>query len=203
MTAPRPAVRVATADDAPAIVRTLVRAFADDPFVRWIVRPGGGEELLRSYMDMALRRMTMPHGAVYTTDDLRAVALWAPPGTWDLSVGDQLALLPTVLRIVGVGRLPAVAQGIGEIEAGRPEPPWWFLTLLGTEPAAQRTGLGSAVLRPVLERCDREGIPAVLDTCVESNLRFYARHGFRVSGRIQLPAGGPPCWSLVRSPAAR
>ncbi len=196
-----PEVRVATRADVPAIVTMLARAFAGDPFVRWIVRPGGSDPELRSYMSLALERMTLPHGAVYTTDDRLSAALWAPPGAWDLSIGQQLSLLPAVTRIVGLGRLSTVARGIAEVEERRPPRPWWFLALLGTDPDARGRGLASAVLHPVLERCDRERVAAVLDTCVESNVRWYARHGFRITSEVRLPAGGPRCWSLVRDPA--
>jgi len=193
-------VRLATAEDADAIVRTLVRAFADDPFVQWIVRPGArADRALRRYMELALSRMTLPHGAVYTTDDRACAALWAPPGTWDLSIGEQLSLLPSVARIVGLSRLALVARGLGAVEDRRPPPPWWFLALLGTDPAARGRGLGTAVMRPVLDRCDHERVAAILDTCVERNVRFYERFGFRVIGEVPLP-GGPRCWSMVREP---
>lgn len=194
-------IRIATADDAPAIVRTLTRAFSADPFVRWIIRPDAPPELaIRRYMELALHRLTLRHGAVYTTDDATCAALWAPPGTWDLSLGEQLALLPSIARIVGLSRFATIARGLGEVEDARPPRPWWFLALLGTDPEAQGHGLASAVLAPVLARCDREGVPAVLDTCVERNLRFYARHGFSVRHEVTLP-DGPRCWSMHRAPA--
>ena len=191
-------VRIASAADAPAIVRTLSRAFADDPFVRWLIRKDAPAEVsIRRYMELALHRLTLPHRAVYTTDACEGAALWAPPGTWDLSLGDQLSLLPAVVRVVGLGRLVAVASALSEVEARRPPRPWWFLALLGTDPDVRGRGLGSSVLAPVLERCDREGVAAVLDTCVERNVRFYERHGFRVTAETPLPSG-PPCWSMMR-----
>lgn len=196
------AVRVASGADAPAIVDTLSRAFADDPFVRWLIRRDVPAEVsIRRYMEMALHRLTLPHRAVYTTGACEAAALWAPPGTWDLSLGDQLALLPAVVRVVGLSRLTRVANALSEVEARRPIRPWWFLALLGTEPSAQGRGLGSLVMASVLARCDRDRVAAVLDTCVERNVRFYERHGFRVTAVTPLP-GGPLCWSMMRRPVA-
>lgn len=195
-------VRKATAEDASAIVRTLVRAFDADPFVCWLVRDDASRaRRLQRYMDVALRRVTLPHGGVWVTDDCRCAALWAPPGAWEMSLADQLRLLPAVIEVVGLGRLATIAQGLSEVERRRPPPPWWFLALLGTDPAAQGRGLASATLAPVLERCDREGTAALLDTCSSRNIRFYERRGFRVVSEVDLPAQGPRCYTMRRDPA--
>jgi hypothetical protein len=58
----------------------------------------------------------------------------------------------------------------------------------------------SAVLGPGLARCDREGLLAWTDTSSPENLRFYARFGFGVRARGELPGGGPPLWALGREP---
>ncbi|HLK43152.1 MAG TPA: GNAT family N-acetyltransferase, partial [Thermoleophilia bacterium] len=71
--------------------------------------------------------------------------------------------------------------------------------VLGTAPPAQGKGVGSALLAPVLERCDREGVPAYLESSKEKNVPFYRRHGFEVTREIQLP-DGPMLWAMWRDP---
>lgn len=195
------AVRKATEADAEVIVRTLVRAFDSDPFVRWLVLDDARRpRRMHRYMDTALRRVTLPHGGVWVGEGGRCAALWAPPGKWEMSLGQQLRLLPAVIEVVGARRLATVAQGLSEVERLRPAPPWWFLALLGTDPEAQGRGLASATLAPVLERCDREGVPALLDTCSPANIGFYEHKGFRVVTEVDLPAGGPRCFTMLRDP---
>ena len=69
---------------------------------------------------------------------------------------------------------------------------------LGTHPDWQRRGIASAVLAPVLGTCDADGLPAYLETQLESNVPFYRRHGFEVIGTKQLPDGGPNMWLMWR-----
>ena len=75
--------------------------------------------------------------------------------------------------------------------------PHWYLAFLGIEPSEQGKGLGSALLRPVLERCDSEGTPAYLETSNERNLPFYQRHGFEVVQQCGIP-DGPHFWGMWR-----
>ena len=197
-------VRLATEGDAEAIVRTLVRAFDRDPFVCWLVRDDAARpRRMHRYMDTALRRVTLPHAQVWVSEGCDAAALWAPPGAWEMSLGQQLRLLPAVIEVVGARRLGTVAQGLAEVERRRPPQPWWFLALLGTDPDAQGRGLASRTLAPVLERCDRDGAVALLDTCSPDNLGFYERKGFRVMAEVDLPAGGPRCYTMRRDPHGR
>ena len=71
--------------------------------------------------------------------------------------------------------------------------------MLGTEPASQGQGLGSAVLGPVLEQCDADGVGAYLESSKERNIDFYARHGFRVTDELRL-LRGPRMWGMWRDP---
>jgi GNAT superfamily N-acetyltransferase len=75
----------------------------------------------------------------------------------------------------------------------------WYLIFLGTRPGWQGRGLGSAVMRPVLETCDDWGLPAYLEATSEHNKRLYQRHGFEVVGEIRLP-DGPSLWPMWREP---
>jgi hypothetical protein len=55
------------------------------------------------------------------------------------------------------------------------------------------------VLEPVLERCDRDGRLAVLETSSARSVPFYERLGFGVHAELDAPGGGPHLW-LMRRP---
>ena len=88
------------------------------------------------------------------------------------------------------------------MEAQFPEAPHWHLPFLGVSPEHQGHGLGSALMRPILERCDRERIPAYLEASTPRNRALYLRHGFVVLNEMRLPDGGPPLWRMWREPVA-
>ena len=102
------------------------------------------------------------------------------------------------------GRRPR--RGIGglrALERHHPHDPHWYLDYIAVEPGGQGVGAGSALLAPMLARCDTEGRPAYLNAGSERSRDLYLRHGFAVRSELRLPFGGPPLWRMWREPAER
>ncbi len=192
------AVRLADVHDHPALTTVLARAFDDDPILRWVfprarvrVRYGG------AFFRWSLWRCSDQH-VTWTTDDRAGAALWTLPCRWRVTPREVARLAQWAGRGVG-WRTPLVMWGLSALERRHTDDGHLYLAVLGVDPIRQGAGVGSALLGPGLELCDREGLPAYLETGRERNLAFYARHGFRVTGRLTLPAG-PPVWLMRRDP---
>jgi GNAT superfamily N-acetyltransferase len=199
--APRiPDVVPATRADLAGVADALADAFWDDPVMSWILREEGSRSRrLARLFGVQLRGHYLPLGTVWTTTDHAGGALWAPPGHAILPAGAILRHLPEMLRALGRHAVRAV-RTLDHVERQHPKEPHWYLGVLGTRTAAQGRGIGSGLLLPVLDRCDAEGIPAYLESSKHSNIAFYRRHGFEVTGEIALPFGGPSVWPMWRDP---
>ena len=81
-----------------------------------------------------------------------------------------------------------------------PSDPHHYLMLLGVVPARQGTGVGSALLRAVLDIADAAGEPAYLEATTPQNRALYERHGFEVT-RESPRRGLPAPWAMWRDPA--
>jgi ribosomal protein S18 acetylase RimI-like enzyme len=195
-----PALRRAREDDVPALGAMLMRAFLDDPVAMWSCRVESlRPAMLERFQTVRLRQL-LRYEEVWTDAGRDCAALWAPPGEWKATPREDLELARCLLHPRLIWHLPRVARGLLGVQERHPaQPPHWYLAVLGTDPSAQGQGLGSAVLRLVLERCDADGVGAYLESSKERNVDFYARHGFRATGRIELP-GGPPVWPMWRDP---
>lgn len=198
-------IRRATATDASRALEALDAAMTDDPFVEWLVRPGRGHvRARRRYLEIMLTRIALVRGVVHVAEDddgrMLGVALWAPPHTFALTVAETLRILPMMIDVVGFSRMGRVSRVLDAIEADRPPEPRWLLTLVGVQEEARQRGIGTALLAPVLSRCDEDGSRIALETARESNLRFYERLGFEVTAHRALEADGPTSWTLVREP---
>jgi GNAT superfamily N-acetyltransferase len=194
------ATRRATPADLPALAPMLARAFLDDPVANWSCRPDNLRPAVLERFHGARLRHLLVDQEVWTTPDCSSVALWAPPKRWRTTPRQDLELARGMLHPWLLWRAPLIVGGLLGLERRHPRsPPHWYLAILGTDPAAQGQGLGSAVLAPVLEQCDADGVGAFLESSKERNIAFYARHGFRVTGEHRLPRG-PKVWAMWREP---
>jgi GNAT superfamily N-acetyltransferase len=194
------AVRTPRDEDVDALAVVLARAFHDDPVTGWVYAGERRRPMWsRRFFRWQLQRL-MAQDVSWTTEDGRGgAALWALPDRWREDVRDTLKLL--CLTLPGVlPRLGRVLQGLSQVEVRHPVEPHLYLAVLGVDPSRQGQGIGSALIRPGLELCDRERLPAYLETGRERNLAFYGRHGFAVVDRLELPKG-PPVWFLWREPS--
>jgi ribosomal protein S18 acetylase RimI-like enzyme len=147
-----------------------------------------------------LERIYLPTDEVYIDDRCRGAALWSPPGRWRVPVDAQLRMGPRLVRIFGLRHMRRILRGLHEIEVRHPdEVPHWHLGILGTDPEHQGRGVASAVMAPVLARCDAEARPAYLESSKHANIAFYRRYGFEVTEEISLP-DGPMVWGMWREP---
>ena len=200
MTTSSLAPRRAAPEDHPALARTLARAFLDDPVLAWACRPAAMRPaVIERTFEVRLRQLSV-HDEIWTTSDQASAAIWSPPGRWKTTMREDIEMATGLLHPRLAWRLPLVMAGLLRVERKHPRTPLhWYLAVLGTDPAQQGRGLASSLLGPVLESCDRDGIPAYLETSREENQRFYARHGFRVTGELRLPRG-PIVWPMWRDP---
>ncbi len=90
--------------------------------------------------------------------------------------------------------------GINAIEKVHPTEEHYYLEVLGTSSRMQSKGVGSAMIGHMLERCDAEGMPAFLESSNPRNIPFYARHGFRTTGEIEVGKGAPTVTAMWREP---
>jgi GNAT superfamily N-acetyltransferase len=178
----------------------MARAFDDDPIANWFAAQDKRRaRRIYDFMDVGYQ-IVAPGGEMYTTDEIQGGAFWSPPGKWKMGIVQQLKLLPQMIRTASLRRVPGVMAGLNAIEKKHPHEPHYYLLGLGVEPDLQGRGLGTQLMAPILERCDREGVPAYLESSKEKNVPLYERNGFKVTERFQVPNGGPPIWLMWRDP---
>jgi GNAT superfamily N-acetyltransferase len=75
---------------------------------------------------------------------------------------------------------------------------YWFLQVLGVDPAYQGQGFSSRLLRPMLEQAAKEGLPCYLETQLEKNVTLYEHFGFRVVDTGEIPGSSLYYWAMIK-----
>jgi len=188
-------VRPAKADEMTQTVGCIVAAFITDPLARFICPPP--HSYLRAMPDAAraFAGRSLETGAAVVSPDFCGAALWLPPG-----VEPDGEALERVFREWGKPEhLDDVLRTFEKMGESHPEEPHWYLAMIGVEPNAQNRGLGAALMRHAVDRCDRDGLLAYLESSNPRNISLYERHGFEAVGLIQVGAA-PPLTPMVRRP---
>ncbi|MGW6839539.1 GNAT family N-acetyltransferase [Streptomyces sp. NPDC054958] len=194
-------IRQADRSDRDAVARLLDEAFRTDPVSSWVFpdpehRAAVHGKFLGVFVDVALEE-----GRIDYAVDGSAAALWLriPAGDPEgEAVEDDV---PARMRAVAdpdnercelVGRLTGAVHPTAEEHE--------YLLMIAVAPGRQGQGLGGELIAPVLERCDREGVPAYLEASSERSKGLYERLGWELTGDpVRLP-DGPLMWPMWRKP---
>jgi ribosomal protein S18 acetylase RimI-like enzyme len=181
----------------------MADAFLDDP--GWKAVGPDDPARLHSYIRRVcrgslevVRRWGAPIWHVERVGRVAGVLSTVDPGQWP----------PPQLRAIGHQAVGPVLGGPAVLwrslaadsrqHKGHPEEDHLYVWMLTVSPAAQRSGVGRALLSTAIERAEAKGVPTYLDTANPANLPYYGSFGFEPRDQIELPRGAP-LWFMDRS----
>jgi ribosomal protein S18 acetylase RimI-like enzyme len=192
------AVKTAAPSRRRQIVDIITLAFAVDPAARWVY-PTAQQYL--EYFPNFIRLFggrALETGTAYYIENFTAAALWLPPGITPDETGLMSLLESTAAPEIREDLL-AVFEQMGKFH---PNEPHWYLPMIGVDPAQQGKGYGSMLLRHALAACDRDRLPAYLESSNPRNVPLYEYFGFETIGTIQC-GSSPPIIPMRREPQRR
>jgi ribosomal protein S18 acetylase RimI-like enzyme len=190
---PSPIVKLMTTADEGPVIDTVVLAFAADPVARWSWPESHQYLASMPQMARAFGGRAFASKGAHATDGYAGAALWLPPGV----APDEDALGEIVQRTVADSIRPNVLAVFEQMAVYHPHEPHWYLPLIGVDPIHQGKGHGDALMTYALEQCDRDHLPAYLESTNPRNISLYQRHGFEVMGTIQV-GSSPPLVPMLR-----
>jgi len=222
------AVRPATPADFPRVADAMASAFFGNPITIWHVPDESRRlDVMRDFFTVLLENVFTRFGLVYTNaGEVASGAMWLGhdaqedrrpvpglPVEWCRTCNtprargrlprnmvvppDTSAEMDCALAVV-FRDFPRTFELFELFNAHHPQDPHYYLQFIGVRPECQGTGIGSALLRAVLDRCDLEGAAAYLEADERSKL-LYSKHGFEATGELRLPKG-PSFWPMWRAP---
>lgn len=198
------AVRPAVASEVPALSAALAEGFVGEAVTTWLLPQRARRKArLRRLFSVEMVTLVLPQGGMAFTADagpsegLVGGCVVLPPDGWQMpkSVDGRTAL--RWLRVYGT-RLSRGIRAQRVMEEHHPTEAHYYIRWLAVRPAVRDLGLGRALMHPVLDRCDREHLPAYLEASSERSAALYERLGFVHQGVFNLPDGGPPIWPMKR-----
>jgi len=176
------------------LIATLLMGFSSDPLTRWFW-PDASVYLSAGAVFDAFGGNAIDSETAFVTADFEGAALWLPPGVSPDEERMAAAMEATLSPDIAEDAFGVLAQ----MDEYHPHEPLWYLPLIAVDPAHQGKGLGSALMKEALRRCDETGLPAYLESSNPRNISLYERHGFETMGQIQV--GSSPLVTPMYRPA--
>lgn len=192
-------------DNAERAGATLAKAFFNDPLAVYMLPDPDERRTLLPWHFATLARYGALFGEAYTTGGgARGVAVWLPPGEAEMTPQRIAAAgmdeAPVVLGVDAWERFMGVMEFLEGLHAADMPGEHWYLAVIGVDPEAAGTGLGSALLQPVLDAADKQGLSCYLETAEADNQAFYEKHGFAAVRQGAEPTSGLDYWTFRREP---
>lgn len=186
-----PNILKAPSNDLERVKGVLKLGFASDALIRWIY-PDAASYLkcFDTWME-EFSKIAFENNIVYSEENFYGSSLWHPPGV----EFDDSVLLST-FEFVPSDRIEVVTRFFEEFKKYHPKDTW-YLAFIAVDPAQQRKGIGSFLLKAALQMIDANGDRAYLEASNEQNKALYERHGFVEIGKVQFE-DSPPAFPMIR-----
>lgn len=182
----------------------LARAFNGDPLVGYLLPDKASRPRALEQGCACLVRYGLLRGEVYAPSPaVEGVAVWLPPGAAHASLADMARVgMPLLPLATGCGFLRRFWNYYRQLKrcwTPLVDQPFWYLQILGIDPACRRHGHARNLLEPMLDRFDRQSSSCCLDTAREENITLYERFGFRLLECATLPGTLVTIWLMTRT----
>ena len=188
-----PNIIKATSEDLERVKGVLKLGFASDALLRWVFPDASSFLKCFDIWMEEFSKIAFENDIVYSEKNFYGASLWHPPG----DKFDNSALAPT-FESIPHDRIEVVIKFFEEFEKYHPEDAW-YLPFIAVDPAKQRQGIGSFLLKDALQMIDKKNDRAYLEASNEQNKALYERHGFVEIGRVQFE-DSPPAFPMIRDP---
>lgn len=190
-------------DQIAAAGAVLARGFHDDALTVHMIPDAAARAYALPTHFTAFVRLGYLFGEVFSTPgESRGAAVWFAPGRWELGSAElDRAGVTALASALPDGAFAQFENVTGHLELlhKRDVPSdHWYLALLGVDTPWQGKGVGAALMCPVLDRANADGLPCYLETVQPRNVSFYEHHGFQVVVEDVEPSSGLRFWTFRR-----
>ncbi len=181
------------------------KAFFDDPLSILFFPDAIERRLKMKYIFEYRIRYGLIYGEVYAiSSNLEGLAVWIPPENIKMTKEMQfLCGRRKVINKLGMDYLIKMASIFDFMNMSHAQiAPFrhWYLSPIAVDPRFQGKGYASILLRAMMARTDKEGLPVYLETHLEKNVQIYKHFGFKILSEEIIPNSNVTQWSMCRSP---
>lgn len=168
------------------VLDILIKSFDSNRSVNHVVKQDHKrQQRIRALMDYSFK-VCSAFGEVWISDDEQACALVLHPDKKRFTLNAIGWDLQLCLSCIGLTRVNIVLKRESIIKAFHPKELFAYLWFIGVNPSVQKRGIGSNLLKEVIQQSEKLMRPIYLETSVEGNVAWYQKHRFETYHTLDM-----------------
>ena len=181
-------MRQATATDRLLVIKIISEAFYDNNSVNYVIRQGdekNNKRRIKALVDYAYK-VCLDFGEIWLEDDGRGCLMFLNPHAKKASMKTVLWDLQLAFHCMGIWKIPKVLKRESLIKGNHPKTAFLHLWFIGVLPGHQGKGIGTELLKVILNKSKTDGLSIYLETSVPANVKWYLQHNFKVYKKLRF-----------------
>ena len=166
--------------DKRTIVNILTTSFDDNKSINYIIKRGPKRvQRIKALMEYSFD-MCYLFGDVFLSDDKKGSALILLPDKKKTNLKSIFLDIKLIIAGIGLANIMKAMRREAQVEKVHPKTLIYYLWFIGVDPKEQNKGIGSALLKEVIEEGLSKQRPIYLETSTSKNIPWYEKFGFKI-----------------------
>ena len=166
------------------VVEILANCFDDNKSVNYIIpqdkfRKQRIKRLMQYCFDTCFAS-----GAVFLSDDKKGCALMILPDKKRLTLRSAWLDTKLIFSAIGLSGIKKTLARERMIKKLQPKEPLYYLWYIGVHPDHQNAGIGTRLLKEIMEQSKTSKRTICLETSTVKNIPWYEKHGFEIYNQL-------------------
>lgn len=173
-------------DNKMLIVEILMKSFHDNQSVNYLVQQD--HKILqrqRALMEYSFE-MCFRYGDVWLSNNKQACALALYPHQKKTTIHSIWLDIKLIFQTIGIRGIIKALKREAIIKKKQCTERMLYLWFIGVDPISQHAGIGSVLLREVIEEAEKKSLAVYLETSTLRNLPWYERFNFDVYNKVEF-----------------
>ncbi|HUZ57815.1 MAG TPA: GNAT family N-acetyltransferase [Hanamia sp.] len=185
----------ATNQDKERVIDILAQSFDDNQSVNYIIKQDKKRnQRIRKLMAYSFDICYL-YGEVFLTDDRSGCALILFPDQKKNNLKSILLDIKLIGSCIGTSNIKKAMKRESKIKKLQPKKLMYYLWFIGVEPDQQNSGIGSALMKEIIEEAHSRQWPIYLETSTLKNIPWYEKFGFKIYNELNL---GYPLFFMMK-----
>lgn len=158
---------------------------------------------MKSFWKVSLKTMSEKTFFLTDSENVNSLAIFSPYEKGTISIWKYI-------KAGGLGMIPKIGLGCAkrmtrfekfavDIKNKYAKPGCWYLYTFVTMPEFRGKGLGSSIMRPMIEYLDNNHQDCYLETLLPINVDIYKKYGFELKEEVKFPNSDLTLYAMLRT----